>query len=570
MSSEHEAAVARPLIDRAREVRVIRALYLQESLSQPTQSSNSEAVAAVQTIARTYQNTGIQTLPPANGSVFRLIHGREPSHYDYARSMGSAGIGRLTNDTRKNPFEVFFGAAYIAPTAVRNEKHTHSGFQTVSHAMRIKALASAKVRASMMANRYRNAAFKAGYIIGAESQDEMVVHSEQVPSAVRLDTEGNLLEGDVRSRGLPNIYGALVHDQPSQATVPRTKPIRHAVDLAKEPIDGVHGVQTSQTPYPFPSDLSRMPSQQSTAELRDVPKSVPALASAYTGQSISTLSVIDDEYGSWGPVTDEFVVFDAGAELNAPVDTHDSRKKSQGKRKAGMRNTDNQLYKKLKSSAQVELHNSPVSLAPLPVIYPSNFDQDRSGLPVTPDADVKPSPSPSSALILQQEDLAQDRVMSLIETGTSSRAISKNDQSSKTDLSRQLESRYRHQTLRGQLDRDRGVYTRLEASKLYKTGDGSHTSPAISNSSSARLTGDTLEPIVVPAMAETRRDGLDAQPLRRALRRSKRSFEEINPKFVDGEQVRNPDKNIVGEYDHRKGTVGHKIAPTNEMQSLAD
>jgi hypothetical protein len=147
MSTEDETVIAPPLHDRAREVHVIRALYPQEFLNRSKKPLNSEAIAASPGFPGTYHNTGVQTLPPANGDVFRLVHdlhGRELSHNDYARSMGSAGVGRLSNDPRMNPYELIYGPAYDAPADVKNETCTNSGLQTASHDMRRKALDRAK------------------------------------------------------------------------------------------------------------------------------------------------------------------------------------------------------------------------------------------------------------------------------------------------------------------------------------------------------------------------------------------------------------------------------------------
>lgn len=266
MSSED-----RPSIDRVREVHVIRALYQQESLSQAMESTKSTStVAASPAIPRRYQNTGVQTLPPANGDVFQLIYGRERrelSHNDYARSMGAAGIGRLTNDPCMNPYELVHGAAYSAPTIVKKEAYTDSGFQTASHGTRKVALARAKVKASIMVNKFRKAASEAGYVVCLESRDEMIVHSERLSNTIRLDKQGNLLEGDVKSKSLPNIHGALIHGKPSEATAPQEMSRKHAEHLLKQSRYVEHGVQTSQAPYPSPLQFPCMLSGEGTTRL---------------------------------------------------------------------------------------------------------------------------------------------------------------------------------------------------------------------------------------------------------------------------------------------------------------
>ncbi|KAF3049030.1 hypothetical protein E8E11_006848 [Didymella keratinophila] len=187
--------------------------------------------------------------------------------------MGSAEIGRLTNHPRMNTYELIYGSAYLAPTTARKEPYADSGFQTASHDTRRKALARAKVEASMTTNKYRNAASRAGYVICAESRDEMIVHSERCSSAVQLDTEGNLLEGDIKSKSLTNIYGATGNGERSEAAVTREVSLQH-------------------------------------------------------------MAIIDNAYGSGEPATDDFVVYDAGAENNGLKVARGSTNTSQAKRKA--------------------------------------------------------------------------------------------------------------------------------------------------------------------------------------------------------------------------------------------
>ncbi|XPS73150.1 hypothetical protein M3J09_005303 [Ascochyta lentis] len=196
MSTPTKIAFARPVNDMAREVRVIHALFPQECLDQLSPDLT------------TYHNTGVQTLPPANGDVYKLINGREPSQTDYTRNMGLAAIGRYQQDPRSNPCELIYGAAYTAPHATAT--YTSSGFQTADYNTSRRALARAKVQASVTANKYRGAAAQAGYVVCAESKDEYIVHSEQYPTTARLDKGGNLLEGSIQTRHLPNIHHSSV------------------------------------------------------------------------------------------------------------------------------------------------------------------------------------------------------------------------------------------------------------------------------------------------------------------------------------------------------------------------
>ena len=572
MSTEDEAVTARPLHDRAREVRVIRALYPRECLNHSKEPLNSTSTAALAAVPRTYHNTGVQTLPPANGDVFRLIYGldgRELSHNDYAQSMASAGIGRLANDPRMNPYELIYGSAYHAPTTAKKETYADSGFQTASHETRRKALARAKVKTSMMANKYRNAAFEAGYAIYAESRDEMIVHSERFSSAVQLDAEGNLLEGDIKSKSLPNIHGATIHSEPSEAAVTRKVSVQQMESIVKQPCYIEHGVQTSHAPYQSPLHTPLAPSQALTAELQKA-ATVSALAPAAVEQTPSATSVIDNEYGSGEPATDDFVVYNAGAENNGLKVARGSTNTSQTKRKASEGDTDDQSSKKLKPSAQASPQSPPVSLVPLAVTPPNRPDQNRSNLPLPPDSDLKPPPAPSKTCSMQPEDSSQDHTLKVVETGTPSRSMFQSNLSTSTDTSRVRWLNSRRKMLRSPRVDDKCTVTNADLNSPSKAKDDSHLVNALNKPESARLEEGAFEPTVPLAVAETKIRGLGVKAAGPASRRSKRVFQEIGAEPVDDEQDTKGARKTIGRHHHRKGSLDQVSGPSDKPYDSTD
>ncbi|UPX20438.1 uncharacterized protein EKO05_0010669 [Ascochyta rabiei] len=289
-----ETIVARPTDDTSREVRVIHALFPRECLSLDTEASS------------TYHNTGVQTLPPPNGDVYRIINGREPSQSDYIHNMGAAAIGRYQGDPRSNTYELMYGAACTAPQATGGAKYVDSGFQTADCNITRKALASAKVKASMTANKYRGAAAKAGYTICAESKDDNTVHSEQYPTTARLDIEGNLLDGNVESRHLPNIYGTLMHHSISAPELCRKTVVP---TVRQEASISHYDAPTRRAAYPSPS-LSPL----TTTNFLPMPvERISALAPSSKRQPSDSAFALQNEYGHVGSAMNNFVVLDPAA-----------------------------------------------------------------------------------------------------------------------------------------------------------------------------------------------------------------------------------------------------------------
>ncbi|KAF1359166.1 hypothetical protein EJ07DRAFT_178779 [Lizonia empirigonia] len=308
-----EIVIARPTSDVAREVRIIRALYPQACLNHNTTPTPSSATSIAESRAssRTYHNTGVQTLPPPNGDVFKLIHGRDPSQIECTRNIGVAAIGRYTEDPRSSPYELMYGSAYTAPLPTKSVSYVDSGFQTASHQVCRMAMARAKVKASMTVNKYRGAAAQAGFVIGAESRDGYVVHSEQHSSALRFDGSGNLLDGGGGCGWVPNVFG--------RSVILSSAALKGSVESTVSALESVPSfsegerLETTNQEASYPS-----PSQSPTTSLQILPKDsdsihgrISALVPSSAEDDFNSGLAIDNEYGSVGPGTEKFVVFDA-------------------------------------------------------------------------------------------------------------------------------------------------------------------------------------------------------------------------------------------------------------------
>lgn len=155
-----------------------------------------------------YHSTGTQTQPLCDGYQFKEIFGREPTRYDLERSIGTAGIGHYSDAFEVKPHELLYGAPFLATRRIEPETdYNDSMFQSACFEDSNKALTRAKARASMTANKYRHVAEKAGYKVWAESKNERVLHSEQFPTTIQLDSLGNSREAVAEGAFLPNLYG---------------------------------------------------------------------------------------------------------------------------------------------------------------------------------------------------------------------------------------------------------------------------------------------------------------------------------------------------------------------------
>ena len=187
--------------------RIVPALNAKAPDILKTETSSASPEAPLETPHATYHSTGIQTQPLCNGDQFKEVFGRDPTRDDLQRRIGIAAIGRYEDGLAK-PHEIFYGAPIrVARVAERTAAYVDSAFQTKDATDCKKAIARAKVKASITAYRYRRVAQEAGYRVWAESNDEGVIHSEQFLVDIGLDAEGNAKGANLDGLFLPNIYG---------------------------------------------------------------------------------------------------------------------------------------------------------------------------------------------------------------------------------------------------------------------------------------------------------------------------------------------------------------------------
>jgi hypothetical protein len=228
-----------------------------------------------------YRSTAVQTRPPPNGTIFSLIHGRKPTMQDVERKMGLAGIGRYTGAPNELLHGVLFGEAFERKPNEHVATTVDSDFQTLDAASRQKAMTKAKVKAAMMASKYKSAATEAGCKFFGESKDDKVVHTEGISCSIQLDADGNAqTEEDLTGRFLPNIYRADIGSEDKPQSTPRTS--------------ASHGPY-KRSPIVMPSYQTQSrpaPSQLLAAHDTQPPHPIPALEP-------STREVIQETEPTW-------------------------------------------------------------------------------------------------------------------------------------------------------------------------------------------------------------------------------------------------------------------------------
>ena len=163
-----------------------------------------------------YRSAGIQTLPPSNADGFRKIYDREPTNQELVSKIGSAALGRYKPGPSANPHDVVLSAPFSAPNVSdRRANYVTSSFQTKDVAQCKKDLLKAKVKASLLVNKQRDAALSAGYKVWSETRDDYVVHSEHLDTSVQFDHQGNATNANVDGLSLPNIYGEEIEPRPT-------------------------------------------------------------------------------------------------------------------------------------------------------------------------------------------------------------------------------------------------------------------------------------------------------------------------------------------------------------------
>lgn len=375
--------ILRSANDVDREVRIIRALYSQECLHPHAQIVDPVPDTRSRKAPRRYQNTGVQTLPPPNGKIHTLIYGREPTQADIRHNMGLAAIGRYERDPRSNPFELMYGAAYPARSTADRANYVDSGFQTANTDANKMALARAKFTASMTAKRYRGAAAQVGYIINAESKDEMIVHSEQYDTTARFDREGNVSDGCVHGRYLPNIHGRLINSEISAPALGQ-KISEHT---------------STETPFPekstIPSKLLQPPAIRPQTTFNDPVQSTRktcTVASWSDKRMHDSRAVHHDEYGRDSSDVYKFVIHGDIADVATTIPRHPRPAMFPTSRSTKKRSHDDQHTgspsKRQKVAVPEALHNLNSLVTPLPNSPTQPSPQGRGTSAVLPGAQV--------------------------------------------------------------------------------------------------------------------------------------------------------------------------------------
>ncbi|CAO2647567.1 Nn.00g084890.m01.CDS01 [Neocucurbitaria sp. VM-36] len=173
----------------------------------------------------TYHSTGIQTQPLCDGYQFEQIFGRAPTRHELEQKIGTAAIGRYSTVNEVKPHQLVYGTAFsLEQDSKSKATYVDAGFQTEVFSECKKALARAKVKALMTANKHRRVAEEAGYTVWAESKDEKVIHSEQFPVKIELDAKGNSKGEDLTGLYIPNVYGEEIQNIHKPASISRRSP----------------------------------------------------------------------------------------------------------------------------------------------------------------------------------------------------------------------------------------------------------------------------------------------------------------------------------------------------------
>ncbi|KAI4908346.1 hypothetical protein J4E90_008971 [Alternaria incomplexa] len=226
-------------------------------------SSEHEAVPSTADVTTQghvlYRSAGIQTLPPSNADGFRKIYDREPTHQELVSKIGSAALGRYKPGPSAH--DVVQSAPFPAPdVSNRRANYVTSSFQTKDVAQYKKDLLKAKVKASLLVNKQRDAALSAGYKVWSETRDDYIVHSEQLDTSVQFDHQGNAANANVDGLSLPNIYGEKIEPcstithltQLSNSGIPETEA---GVDVKAR--EYTFSAASSLTPPPTPPSLKQ-------------------------------------------------------------------------------------------------------------------------------------------------------------------------------------------------------------------------------------------------------------------------------------------------------------------------
>jgi hypothetical protein len=273
----------------------------------------------------TYKSTGIQTMPPLDATTFHKIHGRDPNQEEMERKIGLAAYGRYMKEPGSNPHDVVHGVEFHLVMPEQKPNYADSPFQTADAPTRKKALAKAKIKASITANKYKKIAAEDGYNIWAESKDDNIIHSEQYEVMIKLDNEGNA-EGheNLTDKFLPNIWKEEKHQTKDHN--PTHNPELVSVIMRHISAPSMSHVLAQPS---APSALTPSEPLDDEGSLHPIAAIEPSLR-----ETVEDMTTVEEEldvgnhkdclYSSSAYASDDqaFVVYDAGITLS-PLISHD-------------------------------------------------------------------------------------------------------------------------------------------------------------------------------------------------------------------------------------------------------
>jgi hypothetical protein len=225
----------------------------------PTPNLSTALVATQERVI--YRSAGVQTLPPGDGNCFRKVYDRVPTHQELVEEVGCAALGRYRPTSSPRPYDVVLSTPFpTEDVSNRQAKYIDSSYQTLDVAQCKKALVRAKVKASLLVSKQRDAALSAGFRVWSETRDDHIVHSEQNDISIQFDDQGNATNANVDGLSLPNIYGEEM--DPPVVSVQFMQPLPHPPSQSEAGIGKEARTYTSSatsTCTPPPTPPSRRP-----------------------------------------------------------------------------------------------------------------------------------------------------------------------------------------------------------------------------------------------------------------------------------------------------------------------
>ncbi|KAF2675818.1 hypothetical protein K458DRAFT_410953 [Lentithecium fluviatile CBS 122367] len=131
-----------------------------------------------------YHSTGVQTPPPPDNDTFYECFGRN-------RPIGDSVRGRYTRN-EEDPHELRYGEAFVATASDAATETNDSGFQTMRYDVREVFLRNAKMKAAANAQKVEKLAEEEGIRIFAETDDKLIVHTQQIPPVISIEMTGGV------------------------------------------------------------------------------------------------------------------------------------------------------------------------------------------------------------------------------------------------------------------------------------------------------------------------------------------------------------------------------------------